>query len=147
MCKRWGVCFRDMRCMLLRFNKSWKNLVPTVNYFLKLQRSISPSSLVEQLKLNQHVWLDAKFLLLLLVVNVLWPRAWQKFEPSWRLAIGTFLGFMGAAFGSVGGVGGGGFYLPILSLVIGFDTKTTTALSKCEFTRQLEALQSCCWEL
>ncbi|KAH9568557.1 hypothetical protein CY35_03G083600 [Sphagnum magellanicum] len=57
-------------------------------------------------------------------------KKWPKFEPSWRLAIGTFLGFMGAAFGSVGGVGGGGFYLPILSLVIGFDTKTTTALSK-----------------
>ncbi|CAK9220269.1 unnamed protein product [Sphagnum troendelagicum] len=57
-------------------------------------------------------------------------KKWPKFEPSWRLAIGTFLGFTGAAFGSVGGVGGGGFYLPILSLVIGFDTKTTTALSK-----------------
>jgi len=56
----------------------------------------------------------------------------QKFEPGWRLAIGTVLGSMGAAVGSVGGVGGGGFFIPMLTLVIGFDTKTTTALSKCE---------------
>ncbi len=50
----------------------------------------------------------------------------------------------------MGGVGGGGFYLPILSLVIGFDSKTTTALSKCEeddFSRtavfHIELVQSC----
>jgi len=32
---------------------------------------------------------------------------------------------MGVAFGIVGAVGGGGFYLPILSLVISFNNTTT----------------------
>ncbi|CAM6028830.1 unnamed protein product [Sphagnum balticum] len=57
-------------------------------------------------------------------------KNWPKFEPGWRLAIGTVLSSLGAAVGSVGGVGGGGFFIPILTLLIGFDTKTTTALSK-----------------
>jgi hypothetical protein len=48
---------------------------------------------------------------------------------------------MGAAFGSVGAVGGGGSYLPVLSLVINFNNKTTTIFSKCEYNRQLEALK------
>jgi hypothetical protein len=48
---------------------------------------------------------------------------------------------MGAAFGSVGGVGGGGFYLLVLSLVINFNNKTTIVFSKCEYNRQLEAFK------
>ncbi len=46
---------------------------------------------------------------------------------------------MEATFGGVGGLGGGGFYFPILSLVINFNNKTTTIFSKCEYSRQLEA--------
>lgn len=55
----------------------------------------------------------------------------QKLELNWRNAAGTLIGFLGAALGSVGGVGGGGFFLPMLTLVIGFDSKTATAVSKC----------------
>ncbi|KAF2568232.1 hypothetical protein F2Q68_00027478 [Brassica cretica] len=33
--------------------------------------------------------------------------------------------------GPVGGVGGGGIFVPMLSLIIGFDPKSATALSKC----------------
>lgn len=46
--------------------------------------------------------------------------------------VGSFIGFCGAAFGSVGGVGGGGIFVPMLSLVIGFDPKSSTAISKCK---------------
>ncbi|KAK4336564.1 hypothetical protein RND71_044082 [Anisodus tanguticus] len=43
-------------------------------------------------------------------------------------------GFFAAALGSVGGVGGGGIFVPMLTLVIGFDPKTSTAISKCMVT-------------
>ncbi|KAK9281873.1 hypothetical protein L1049_004780 [Liquidambar formosana] len=56
-----------------------------------------------------------------------WPA--MKFE--WEIVVGTIIGFLGAAFGSVGGVGGGGIFVPMLNLIIGFDAKSSTALSKC----------------
>lgn len=59
----------------------------------------------------QHVWPDMKF--------------------GWKIILGTVVGFFGAAFGSVGGVGGGGIFVPMLSLIIGFDPKSSTAISKC----------------
>jgi hypothetical protein len=34
--------------------------------------------------------------------------------------------------GAVGGVGGGGIFVPLLNLVLGFDTKSAAALSKCK---------------
>lgn len=43
----------------------------------------------------------------------------------------TVIGFLGSAFGTVGGVGGGGIFVPMLTLVVGFDTKSAAALSKC----------------
>lgn len=46
--------------------------------------------------------------------------------------MGSIVGFCGAAFGSVGGVGGGGIFVPMLSLIIGFDPKSATAISKCK---------------
>ncbi|KAF2320418.1 hypothetical protein GH714_027455 [Hevea brasiliensis] len=59
----------------------------------------------------QHVWPDMKF--------------------EWQVVIGTIIGFFGAAFGSVGGVGGGGIFVPMLTMIIGFDPKSATAISKC----------------
>ncbi|XP_022864153.1 sulfite exporter TauE/SafE family protein 3-like [Olea europaea var. sylvestris] len=59
----------------------------------------------------QHVWPDLKF--------------------NWQIVVGSIIGFLGAAFGSVGGVGGGGIYVPMLTLIIGFDPKSATAISKC----------------
>lgn len=53
-------------------------------------------------------------------------------EFGWKIVVGSIIGFCGAAFGSVGGVGGGGIFVPMLSLVIGFDPKSSTAISKCK---------------
>ncbi|KAG6552761.1 hypothetical protein Mapa_005709 [Marchantia paleacea] len=55
---------------------------------------------------------------------------WPKLELSWGLFLGSLVGFAGSALGSAAGVGGGGFYLTMLNLFIGFDAKTSTALSK-----------------
>ncbi|XAR50643.1 hypothetical protein NMG60_11005016 [Bertholletia excelsa] len=50
---------------------------------------------------------------------------------DWKIVAGTLIAFFGAALGTVGGVGGGGIFVPMLSLLLGFDTKSSTALSKC----------------
>ncbi|KAG5034344.1 hypothetical protein AAZX31_04G078200 [Glycine max] len=71
-------------------------------------------------------------------LNFLWQsgesgyqHVWPDMEFGWEIVLGTFVGFCGAAFGSVGGVGGGGIFVPMLSLIIGFDPKSSTAISKC----------------
>jgi hypothetical protein len=46
--------------------------------------------------------------------------------------LGSLIGFFGAAVGSVGGAGGGGIFVPMLALIIGFDPKSAAAMSKCE---------------
>jgi uncharacterized membrane protein YfcA len=56
----------------------------------------------------------------------------QPMEVGWQIVLGSLIGFFGAAFGSVGGVGGGGIFVPMLTLIIGFDPKSSTAISKCE---------------
>ncbi|KAE8697294.1 DECREASED DNA METHYLATION 1 family protein [Hibiscus syriacus] len=53
-----------------------------------------------------------------------------EMEFGWKIVVGTIVGFLGAALGSVGGVGGGGFFAPMLTLIIGFDPKSSTAISK-----------------
>ena len=53
-------------------------------------------------------------------------------EFGWQIVVGTFVGFCVATFGSVGGVGGGGIFAPMLSLIVGFDQKSSTAISKCK---------------
>ncbi|CAN4119222.1 unnamed protein product [Withania somnifera] len=72
------------------------------------------------------------------VVNFLWKpnesgyqHVWPDMKFGWQIVLGTLIGFSGAAFGSVGGVGGGGIFVPMLSLIIGFDPKSSTAISKC----------------
>ncbi|XP_010999980.1 PREDICTED: uncharacterized protein LOC105107666 [Populus euphratica] len=56
---------------------------------------------------------------------------WPVMKFDWRIVVGTAVGFLGAALGSVGGVGGGGIFVPMLTLIIGFDPKSSTAISKC----------------
>lgn len=70
--------------------------------------------------------------------NFLWQsnkteyhRVWPAMKFGWRIVLGTIVGFFGAAVGSVGGVGGGGIFVPMLTLIIGFDAKSSTAISKC----------------
>lgn len=64
----------------------------------------------------------------------------QKLKFSWKLVLATVIGFLGSAFGTVGGVGGGGIFVPMLTLIIGFDTKSAAALSKCNFSVPLLGL-------
>ena len=51
---------------------------------------------------------------------------------GWKIVLGSFIGFFGAALGSIGGVGGGGIFVPMLTLIIGFDPKSAAATSKCK---------------
>lgn len=57
----------------------------------------------------------------------------QEMKFGWRIIVGSIVGFFGAALGSVGGVGGGGIFVPMLTLIIGFDPKSSTAISKCMY--------------
>ncbi|KAI3969840.1 hypothetical protein MKX01_038308 [Papaver californicum] len=63
--------------------------------------------------------------------NSSYHQVWPDMEFSWRMVVGTIVGFLGAALGCVGGVGGGGIFVPMLTLIIGFDPKSSTAISKC----------------
>ncbi|KAM6593009.1 hypothetical protein CsatA_000712 [Cannabis sativa] len=56
---------------------------------------------------------------------------WPELEFNWRLVMATLIGFLGSACGTVGGVGGGGIFVPMLTLIVGFDTKSAAAISKC----------------
>ncbi|KAL8263325.1 hypothetical protein R6Q59_024674 [Mikania micrantha] len=58
-------------------------------------------------------------------------KIWPELEFNWRILLATLIGFLGSAFGTVGGVGGGGIFVPMLTLIVGFDTKSAAALSKC----------------
>ncbi|RWR81388.1 sulfite exporter TauE/SafE family protein 4 [Cinnamomum micranthum f. kanehirae] len=58
-------------------------------------------------------------------------RVWPKLRFNWRTILMAVIGFMGSACGTVGGVGGGGIFVPMLNLIVGFDTKSAAALSKC----------------
>ncbi|XP_044468888.1 sulfite exporter TauE/SafE family protein 3-like isoform X2 [Mangifera indica] len=63
-----------------------------------------------------------------------YKHVWPDMEFGWRIVVGSIIACLGAASGSVGGVGGGGIYVPMLALIIGFDTKSSAALSKCMIT-------------
>ncbi|KAJ6711628.1 CEREBLON [Salix purpurea] len=63
-----------------------------------------------------------------------YTHVWPEMRFGWKIVLGSIIGFFGAACGSVGGVGGGGIFVPMLSLIIGFDTKSATAMSKCMIT-------------
>ncbi|XP_062088552.1 sulfite exporter TauE/SafE family protein 3-like [Humulus lupulus] len=58
-------------------------------------------------------------------------HVWPDMKFGWKIVVGGIIGFLGAAFGSVEGVGGGGTFVLILTLIIGFDEKSSTAISKC----------------
>ncbi|KAL3839741.1 hypothetical protein ACJIZ3_024332 [Penstemon smallii] len=58
-------------------------------------------------------------------------KVWPELRFSWRVVLATIIGFLGSACGTVGGVGGGGIFVPMLTLVVGFDTKSAAAISKC----------------
>ncbi|TVU09267.1 hypothetical protein EJB05_42725, partial [Eragrostis curvula] len=61
-----------------------------------------------------------------------YDHLWPPVEFGWPIALGSLIGFFAAAFGSIGAVGGGGIFVPMLTLIIGFDPKSSTAVSKCK---------------
>ncbi|CAM0943858.1 unnamed protein product [Alopecurus aequalis] len=60
-----------------------------------------------------------------------YEHVWPPMELGWKIVLGSFIGFFGAAFGRIGGVGGGGIFVPMLTLIIGFDPKSSATTSKC----------------
>ncbi|KHG04871.1 hypothetical protein F383_28778 [Gossypium arboreum] len=94
------------------------------------ERSLRNGESVKESETNNNYFLKA--------INFLWQsdesgyhHVWPEMEFNWQIVLGSIIGFFGAAFGSVGGVGGGGIFVPMLSLIIGFDAKSATAISKC----------------
>lgn len=65
---------------------------------------------------------------------MIYRHVWPEMKFSWQIVVGTVIGFFAAALGSVGGVGGGGIFVSMLTLIIGFDPKSSTAISKCMIT-------------
>ncbi|XP_061362599.1 sulfite exporter TauE/SafE family protein 3-like [Gastrolobium bilobum] len=66
--------------------------------------------------------------------KVFYKHTWPGLKFGWRIVVGTIIGFLGSACGTVGGIGGGGIFVPMLTLVIGFDARSATAISKCIIT-------------
>nr|XP_043609296.1 sulfite exporter TauE/SafE family protein 3-like [Erigeron canadensis] len=119
--------------------KKWKILryvmMGLMNFVLLSSMFVSAAAAAEEKKIDDLArddWKLGQF------VNYLFQtdgsgyhHVWPEMEFGWKIVLGTFIGFCGAAFGSVGGVGGGGIFVPMLSLIIGFDAKSSTAISKC----------------
>nr|XP_016488281.1 PREDICTED: uncharacterized protein LOC107808288 [Nicotiana tabacum] len=59
-------------------------------------------------------------------------KIWPELKFGWRPVLAAAIGFLGSACGTVGGVGGGGIFVPMLTLIVGFDTKSAAAISKCK---------------
>jgi uncharacterized membrane protein YfcA len=49
---------------------------------------------------------------------------------GWRLYLGTGLAFVGGALSGAVGIGGGGVYVPVLILIVGYTAKEAIPLSK-----------------
>ncbi|XP_074287010.1 sulfite exporter TauE/SafE family protein 3-like [Silene latifolia] len=100
--------------------------------------SAETDTLISQNSTTSTLLPDSRHDLFSHVVNFLWQsdqsgyhHVWPELKFGWKVILGSIIGFCGAAFGSVGGVGGGGIFVPMLSLIIGFDPKSATAISKC----------------
>ncbi|CAI5973981.1 unnamed protein product [Closterium sp. NIES-64] len=57
-------------------------------------------------------------------------KEWPPFSPSLHLLAACVLALLAAAVANAGGVGGGGLFVPLFNLLLGYDAKSATALSK-----------------
>ncbi|KAL4368020.1 hypothetical protein GQ457_05G006560 [Hibiscus cannabinus] len=135
----------------IKVNRRWLTITAWIVFLVLVMTSnVGIAERLLKDKGNQHVPKDTVKTqgLLVGVVNFLWQSGKSGYEPvwpvrlltliheqemefGWKVVVGTIVGFLGAALGSVGGVGGGGFFVPMLSLIIGFDRKSSAAISKC----------------
>lgn len=115
---------------------SWSFLLAAV--FVSAERSLKKEALRGGAGAAGNVtdYSDADYLSTF--VNFLWQpsesgyeHVWPEMKFGWKIVVGSIIGFLGASFGSVGGVGGGGIFVPMLTLILGFDAKSATAMSKC----------------
>ncbi|KAF5748247.1 hypothetical protein HS088_TW04G00199 [Tripterygium wilfordii] len=125
------------------FGPKWKVLRSVLMVFFNFGLALVFVEAERGLKLREEVTgfsgtEDSAASYLLKAVNFFWKsdrtgyqHVWPEMRFDWQIVVGTIVGFCGAAFGSVGGVGGGGIFVPMLSLIIGFDPKSATAISKC----------------
>ncbi|CAI5488158.1 unnamed protein product [Closterium sp. Naga37s-1] len=64
------------------------------------------------------------------------------FSPSLHLLAACVLALLAAAVANAGGVGGGGLFVPLFNLLLGYDAKSATALSKGTTTAIINPLRS-----
>ncbi|RZC75503.1 hypothetical protein C5167_050988 [Papaver somniferum] len=86
---------------------------------------------VEEVQIVSDYFTSVKNFLWNANVGSVYEHVWPDMEFGWRIVVGSTIGFLGAAFGSVGGVGGGGIFVPMFTLVVGFDAKSAAPISKC----------------
>ncbi|XP_037493457.1 sulfite exporter TauE/SafE family protein 3-like [Jatropha curcas] len=120
----WGLNFRSLGAVFICF-------LGVASIIVVAETRLNREGLVA----NESEEVESGFMLR--VINFLWQEGqlgythvWPDMKFGWRIVVGTIIGFFGAAFGSVGGVGGGGIFVPMLTLIIGFDAKSSTAISK-----------------
>ncbi|KAK4726592.1 hypothetical protein R3W88_031509 [Solanum pinnatisectum] len=77
---------------------------------------------------------DGLFKLLLHKAKMHYQHFWPDLEFGWRVIVGSVVGFFAVVFGSLGDTRGDGIFVPMLILIIGFDPKTSTAISICMIT-------------
>lgn len=121
--EKWVVVFGPFLTVV------WSFLLASI--FVSAERSMRNEILVSANEFNESSGSSQ-------LLNFLWQanesgyqHVWPELKFGWQIVVGSIIGFFGAAFGSVGGVGGGGIFVPMLTLVIGFDPKSATAISKC----------------
>ncbi|KAL1182884.1 hypothetical protein V6Z11_A02G144300 [Gossypium hirsutum] len=125
------------RTMLAARSKVWWLIftaITMIGFFVVVSALVAaePSSSPNQAPESNYV--RKAFMFLELNNRQRYEHQWPNMRFCWQIVVGSVLGFLGAAFGSVGGVGGGGIFVPMLALIIGFDPKSSTAISKCMIT-------------
>ncbi|XP_038898073.1 sulfite exporter TauE/SafE family protein 3-like isoform X1 [Benincasa hispida] len=129
-----------------RWNSKRSLLIVTVNFLLFVLVAVSADRSLKMPEISTTEGTPRSFSderrdlknLLEIAKTFLWKsdgsgyeHVWPDIKFGWPIILGTIVGFTGAAFGSIGGVGGGGLFLPMLNLILGFDAKSSTAMSKC----------------
>ncbi|KAI3977456.1 hypothetical protein MKX01_000369 [Papaver californicum] len=86
---------------------------------------------VEEIRIGSDYFTSLRNFLWKANVGSIYEYFWPGMEFGWRIVVGSTIGFSGTALGSVGGVGGGWIFVPMLMLIVGFDAKSAASISKC----------------